>query len=89
MLKLVNFIENVHHQLELGSFNPFLCLLHADISTEVCAKWISQRPIVIQVCFNFLNTLPMINESIFVIRLYLQRKKLFCTCWQLNSPLAC
>ena len=55
-----------------------------EISTEVCTscnnkctlQWISQQPMMIETCFNFLNTLPMANESICITWIYLHWKKL-------------
>ena len=38
---------------------------------------VSQQPMMIEPCFNFLNTLPVCDESVCNIRIYLYRKKLF------------
>ena len=50
-------------------------LLHVDISTggsiRCTLQWISQQPVMIEQCFNFSNTLPGDDESVCIIRIYL------------------
>ncbi len=44
---------------------------------------------MIEQCFNFLNTLPMANEYLCNIRIYLHWKMFLCIILWLKSPVAC
>ena len=87
----------------LALMASLLCLYlhHADsipieISTQVGTsltsrsrfQWISQQPMMIEACLNFLNTLPEANESHHNSRIYLHRKEMFYKFWWLQFPMA-
>ncbi len=53
-------------------------VLYVEISTGVCSYWNSKstrqwilEPVMIEECFNFLNALPWVNESVCSTRIYL------------------
>ena len=78
----------VHHTYNLTRLR--LNLWHTDvwyveISTEMCTCYfsrctiqlISQQPLMIETCLNFLNTLSVDNDSLCIFRQYLNKKRLF------------
>ena len=74
----VNILDKPHNLY-------YTALLHADIYTEVCTcsssrctiYWIFQQPILIELCFEFLNILPGAYEYVCIMKIYLHWKMFY------------
>ena len=75
---------STHNSLKFSMLAYFI--LKYPLKCRLILWWISQQPLMIKPCFNFLNTLPVSGESLCIIRIYLYWRKLFYEFGWLMSP---
>ena len=67
-------------------FSMHVHQLYTHWNSKLVLEGIFKQPVLIELCFKFLNILPVPSESLCGIRIYLQWKQLFYLFGRLTSP---